>query len=62
MKVFDEPEVFAIVMENAPGGELFDQVIKESEKNTVMNEITVKLIFYQICHTIALVWLAIGGV
>ena len=40
------------------GGELFDQVIKESEKDTVMNEITANLRFYQICYTIALVWLA----
>ena len=49
-------------MKNAPGGELFDQVIKESEKDTVMNKITAELRFYQICHTISLVWLASGGV
>ena len=60
--MFDEPEVFVIVMKNAPGGELFDQVIKESEKDTVMNKITAELRFYQICHTISLVWLASGGV
>ena len=53
LEVFDEPVVFAIVMECAPGGELFDQVVKESEKDTVMNEMVAKLRFYQICHTIA---------
>merc|ERR1719233_554645 len=53
LEVFDEPTVFAIVMEYAPGGELFDQVVKESEKDTVLNEMTAKLRFYQICHTIA---------
>ena len=36
-------------MEYAPEGKLFDQVVKESEYETLMNEVTAKLIFYQIC-------------
>ena len=36
-------------MEYAPEGELFDQVVKESEEETLMNEVTAKLRFYQIC-------------
>ena len=53
MKVFDELVFFAIVMEYAPGGELFDDVVRESERDSRMNEVTAKLGFYQICHTIA---------
>ena len=37
-KVFDEKEVFAIVMEPEPGGELLDKVVKVCEKVTFMVE------------------------
>ena len=36
-------------MEYALDGELFDQVGKESEKETSMHEVTANLIVYQIC-------------
>ena len=36
-------------MEYDPEGELFDQVVKESEEDTLKNEVTVKLRFYQNC-------------
>ena len=35
-------------MEYAPEGELFDQVLRESEEETLMNEVTAKLSFRQI--------------
>ena len=38
---------YPIVMEYAPEGELFDQVVKESEEETLMNEVTAKLRFYK---------------
>ena len=31
-----------IVLEHAPGGELFDQVLRDSEKETMMSKLTVK--------------------
>ena len=31
-----EKELFAIVMEAAPGGELFDQVVEEYENETML--------------------------
>ena len=40
-------------MEYAVGGELFDEVVRESERDSRMNEVTAKLRFYQNCHTIA---------
>ena len=36
-------------MEYAPEGELFDQVVKKSEEETLMIEVTTKLRFYHIC-------------
>ena len=33
----------------APGGDIFDLVVKESEEETLMNEVAAKLRFYQIC-------------
>ena len=36
-------------MEYDPEGELFDHVEKKSEEETLMNEVTVKLTFCQIC-------------
>ena len=39
------------MIENAPEGELFDQGLKESEEDPLMKEVTLKLIFYQICLT-----------
>ena len=37
-KVFDEKELFDIVMEPEPGGELLDKVVKVYEKVTFMVE------------------------
>ena len=37
-EVFDEKEMFAIVMEPEPGGELLDKVVKVYEKETCMVE------------------------
>ena len=37
-EVFDEKEMFAIVMEPEPGGELLDKVVKVYEKVTFMVE------------------------
>ena len=37
------------MFEYAPGDELFDQVVRESEEETLMNEVTAKLRFHQIC-------------
>ena len=36
--MFDEKEMFAIVMEPEPGGELLDKVVKVYEKETFMAE------------------------
>ena len=36
--MFDEKEVFAIVMESEPGGELLDKVVKVYENETFMVE------------------------
>ena len=36
--MFDEKEMFAIVMEPEPGGELLDKVVKVYEKETFMVE------------------------
>ena len=36
-------------MEYALGGELFDKVVRESGEETLMNKVTAKLRFYQIC-------------
>ena len=36
--MFDETEMFAIVMEPDPGGELLDKVVEEYEKETFMAE------------------------
>ena len=36
-------------MEYAQEGEVFDQVARESEDETLMNQVTAKLRFYQIC-------------
>ena len=52
LDVVDDEKLFVIVMEYAAGGELFDQVIKDYESNT-LTEIVAKFRFYQICHTIA---------
>ena len=41
--------VFDWMMEYASDGELFDQVLKESEEETLMHEVTSKLRFHQIC-------------
>jgi len=37
------------VAEWAPEEEILDQVEKESEEETLMNEVTAKLRFYEIC-------------
>ena len=37
-EVFDEAEMFAMVMEPDPGGELLDKVVEEYEKETFMAE------------------------
>merc|ERR1719450_816891 len=50
--VFDEEEMLVIVMEYASGGELFYQVVKESN-NGAMVEAKAKFRFYQISHAIA---------
>ena len=42
-KVLDEKEVFAIVMEPEPGGELLDKVVKVYENETIMVEETANL-------------------
>ena len=52
LEVFDEKKLLAIVMEFAPGGELFDKVVEEYEEET-LNEKTAKLRFYQISHAVA---------
>jgi len=52
LDVFDENEMFVIAMEVAPGGELFDQVVKEAEERT-LTEATAKRRFFQISHAIA---------
>ena len=36
-------------MEYAPEGELFDQVVRESKEETLINKVTAKLRFSQIC-------------
>ena len=36
--MFDETEMFAIVMEPKPGGELLDKVVEEYEKENFMAE------------------------
>ena len=36
--MFDETEMFAIVVEPDPGGELLDKVVEEYEKETFMAE------------------------
>ena len=36
--MFDEKEMFAIVMEPEPGGELLDKVVKVYENETIMVE------------------------
>ena len=36
--MFDETEMFAIVVEPDPGGELLDKVVEEYEKETFMTE------------------------
>jgi len=51
-EVFDENNMFVIVMEYAAGGEVFDEVIKEYEAGK-LTEAVAKLRFYQICHTIS---------
>ena len=53
LEVYDDNEdMFVIVMEYAAGGELFDQVKKESEEN-ILTESTAKLRFYQISNATA---------
>ena len=52
LEVFDSEKLFIIAMEYAPGGELFDQVVKEYGEE-FMNEETAKLRFYQISHATA---------
>ena len=42
-KVFDEKELFDIVMEPEPGGELLDKVVKVYENETIMVEETANL-------------------
>ena len=57
-------------MEYAPEGELFDQVVKESEEETLINEVTVKVRFYQIrisfidekCYRRRIIWQGGEGV
>ena len=36
-------------MEYAPEGELFDQVVRESKEETLINKVSAKLRFSQIC-------------
>jgi len=52
LEVYDEEDMYVIVMEYAAGGELFDQVIKESDEN-ILTESNSKLRFYQISHATA---------
>ena len=52
LEVFNSEKLFVIAMEYAPGGELFDQVVKEYGEE-FMNEETAKLRFYQISHATA---------
>ena len=42
---------YPIVKEYMPEGELFDQVVKESEKETMISEVTSKPRFYHIWIT-----------
>ena len=61
---------YPIVMEYAPEGELFYQVVKESEEETLMNKVTAKLRFYQIsisyinekCYRRKIIWQGGEGV
>ena len=40
---------YPIVKEYAPEGALFDKVVKKSQEKTLLNVVTEKLRFYQIC-------------
>ena len=53
--MFDETEMFAMVMEPDPGGELLDKVVEEYEKETFMAE------EFKDCKSICENWYTIGG-
>ena len=52
LEVFNSEKLFVIAMEYAPGGELFEEVVKEYGEE-FMNKETAKLRFYQISHATA---------
>ena len=56
LEVYDSDKLFVIVMELVPGGDLFDQVLREYDEEAAIHhssEVTAKLRFYQIIHATA---------